>query len=156
MSIILTDTDVYTLARACPHLNSINLGNHNTPVSLGALGYMCDAVVSYERSRYAWMHDSMRSAQHLWTTTNKRLMKLDIGELPIACAGPLDLPTAPDLMMSIPRFLHTIAPRLAKLEISLGLFFEWTRQTKMETRNDIERWEKVEDALSELAQEDDD
>jgi hypothetical protein len=67
MSIILTNADVHTLVRACPHLRFIGLGNHDTPVSLGAW----DAVVNCARFRYAWMHDSMRSAQHLWMMTSK-------------------------------------------------------------------------------------
>ncbi|KAG1775458.1 hypothetical protein EV702DRAFT_1269338 [Suillus placidus] len=157
MTIILTDTDVYTLARACPRLYSINLGNHNTPVSLGALGYivrrcreLCEVSLCVDALGTAPLDDD----EQVRPQPNRRLMKLDIGESPIACVGPLDPLTAPDLMMSIPRFLHMIAPRLAELEISLGLYFEWTRQTEMETRNDMERWEKVEDALSELAQED--
>lgn len=141
----------------------MNLGHHNTPVSLGALGHivrrcreLCEVLLCVDARLDAPGTAPLDDDEQVRLQPNRRLMKLDIGESPIACAGPLDPPTAPDLMMSILRFLHMIAPRLAELEISLGLYFEWTHQTEMETRNDMERWEKVEDALSELAQEDDD
>jgi hypothetical protein len=48
----------------------------------------------------------------------RRLMKLEIGESPIACVGS-DPPTTPDLMMSILWFLHMIAPRLVELNVDV-------------------------------------
>ncbi|KAG1775490.1 hypothetical protein EV702DRAFT_1235052 [Suillus placidus] len=120
----------------------------------GALGYimrrcreLCEVSLCVDARLNALGTAPLDDDEQVRLQPNRRLMKLDIGESPIA----LDLPTVPDLMMSIPRFLHMIAPRLAELKISLELYFEWTRQTEMETRSDMERWEKVEDALSELA-----
>ncbi|KAG2107930.1 uncharacterized protein F5147DRAFT_695759, partial [Suillus discolor] len=158
-SIILTDADVHTLAHACPHLYSLSLGNHNTPVSLGALGYivrrcreLCEISLRVDARLDALGTIPLDDDEQMYLQPNRRLMRLAIGGSPIACVGPLNPPTAPDLMMSIPRFLHMIAPRLVK--ISLESHFVWTRYRyrEMKTANDTERWEKVKDVLSELAQ----
>ncbi|KAG2085400.1 uncharacterized protein F5147DRAFT_97445 [Suillus discolor] len=164
-SIVLTDTDVRTLARACPHLYSVSLGNHNTPVSLDALGYivrrcceLCEISLRVDARLDALSTIPLDDDEQMYLQPNRRLMRLAIGGSPIACVGPLDPPTAPDLMMSIPRFLHMIAPRLAKLEISLERHFEWTRRRykDMEKRDDMKRWRKVEEVLLELTQGDTD
>ncbi|KAG1868870.1 hypothetical protein C8R48DRAFT_701632, partial [Suillus tomentosus] len=164
-SIILTDADVRTLARACPHLYSVSLGNHNTPVSLGALSYivrrcheLCEISLCADARLDALGTIPLDDDEQVYLQPNRRLRRLAIGGSPIACVGPLNPPTAPDLMMSIPRFLHMIAPGLAKLEISFELHFEWTYRRYMDMKriDYTERWKKVEDILSELAQGDTD
>ncbi|KAG1799439.1 uncharacterized protein HD556DRAFT_128513 [Suillus plorans] len=164
-SIILTDADVRTLARACPHLYSVSLGNHNTPVSLGALGYivrrcheLCEISLCADARLDALGTIPLDDDEQMHLQPNRRLRRLAIGGSPIACVGPLNPPTAPDLMMSIPWFLPMIALRLAKLEISFELHFEWTyrRYMNMASINDTVRWKKVEDVLSELARGDTD
>jgi hypothetical protein len=147
MSIILTDANVHTFARACPHFHFIGLGNHDTPVSLGALSYivgrcceLCEVSLCMDARLDALSTAPLDDDEQVHLQPIRRLMKLEIGESPIACVSP-DPPTAPDLMVSILWFLHMIAPRLVELEmLTLGMPFEWTHQTDMETTNDIERW----------------
>ncbi|KAG1868873.1 hypothetical protein C8R48DRAFT_701657, partial [Suillus tomentosus] len=160
-AIILTDADVHTLARACPHLYSVSLGNHNSPVSLGALGYivrrcreLCEISLRVDARLDALGTILLDDDEQMYLQPNRRLRMLAIEGSPIACVGPLNPPTAPDLMMSIPRFLHMIAPRLAKLEISLESRLGWTRRRyslrEMKKMDDIQRWKKVGRVLLEL------
>ncbi|KAG2045957.1 hypothetical protein BDR06DRAFT_1015149 [Suillus hirtellus] len=166
-SITLTDADVHTLARACPHLYSVSLGNHNTPVSLGALGYivrrcreLCEISLRVDARLDALGTIPLEDDEQMYLQPNRRLRMLAIEGSPIACVGPLNPPTAPDLMMSIPRFLHMIAPRLAKLEISLESRLGWTYRRyslrEMKKMDDIQRWKKVGRVLLELTQGDTD
>lgn len=166
-TISLTDADVHTLARACPHLYSVGLGNYNSPVSLGALGYivrrcreLCEISLRVDARLDALGTIPLDDDEQMYLQPNICLRRLAIRGSPIACVGPLNPPTAPDLMMSIPRFLHMIAPRLAQLEIFLESHLRWTHRKynlrEMKKTDDTERWKKVEDVLSELAQGDTD
>ncbi|KAG1852506.1 hypothetical protein F4604DRAFT_1959067 [Suillus subluteus] len=103
MSIILTDADAHMLALHGPHLYSISLGNHNTPVSLGALGYivgscreLCEISLYVDARLDAFGTAFLDDDEQVSLQPNRRLTKLDIGELPIACVSPLDPPTAPE------------------------------------------------------------
>ncbi|KAG1729544.1 hypothetical protein EDB19DRAFT_1832334 [Suillus lakei] len=102
--IALTNAHILVLARTCPHLNILMIGV-STPVSLYALGFLvghCPALAAA----------SLNINDQAGLQPNTRLRGLCIEDSPISCAGHLRPPMAPDLMWSIPRFLHTMAPRL--------------------------------------------
>jgi hypothetical protein len=46
---------------------------------------------------------------------NTHLVKLEVGESPIGCLESSESPMAPDLVMSIPRFVHEMAPLLRRI-----------------------------------------
>ncbi|KAG1780100.1 hypothetical protein EV702DRAFT_1084723, partial [Suillus placidus] len=115
-SIILTDPDIFTLARTCPNLHILDLGLWSTPVSLHALNILVrrcrelrevslclDARVdALEDSEHADDDDENQGLQ-----PNTRLIKLELGDSPIVYVG-----SWTELTVSIPRFLHAMAPRL--------------------------------------------
>ncbi|KAG1756655.1 uncharacterized protein EDB91DRAFT_1241700 [Suillus paluster] len=152
-SIALTGADIITLARAWSCLNILDLGLRNTPVSLYALGILvrrCRELrevslcvnVGLDALGATPLNDD---DNQLGSQPNMRLIKLDVGESPIACAGPLHPLTAPDLMRSIPRFLHAMAPRLEG--ISRTACIVWFQGIYGR------RWETVSDALFAMANE---
>ncbi|KAG1781628.1 hypothetical protein EV702DRAFT_1072241 [Suillus placidus] len=116
-SIILTDPDIFTLARTCPNLHILDLGLWSTPVSLHALNILVrrcrelrevslclDARVNaLEDSEHA--DDDNENQGGL--QPNTRLIKLELGDSPIVYVG-----SWTELTVSIPRFLHAMAPRL--------------------------------------------
>ncbi|KAG1748469.1 uncharacterized protein EDB91DRAFT_880659 [Suillus paluster] len=117
-SIALTDSDILTLARTCPCLEILNIGVCNTPISLYTLAILVNCCrelrevslcvdVRLDALGTPPLDDDQAALQ-----PNTRLRKLLVGVSPIACVGPLDPPTAPDLMRSIPRFLNMMAPLL--------------------------------------------
>ncbi|KAG1748468.1 uncharacterized protein EDB91DRAFT_880513 [Suillus paluster] len=149
-SIALTDSDILTLARTCPYLEILNLGVSNTPVSLYALGILvsrcrelCDVSLCVDARLDALGAAPLNDDNQVALQPNTRLRKLFIGFSPIACVGPLDSPTAPDLMRSIPRFLNTMAPRLFRI---LQIEAEEGLQKMYE-----ERWNVVSDTLKAMA-----
>ncbi|KAG1758070.1 hypothetical protein EDD22DRAFT_957262 [Suillus occidentalis] len=119
LSIVLTDSDILVLAYTCPHLNFLDLGVRNTPVSL----YSLDTFVRRCRELFQVSIcvdaglDSLGATpsthrNNVGLPPNTRLVKLEVGESPIGCLESSDPPMAPDLVMSIPRFLHEMAPFL--------------------------------------------
>ncbi|KAG1740226.1 uncharacterized protein EDB91DRAFT_365502 [Suillus paluster] len=116
-SIALTDSDILILARTCPYLEILRVCN--TPVSLHALRILasccrelCEVSLCLD-ARLDALGAAPPDNDQVALKPNMRLIKLLIGPSPIACVGPLDPPTAPDLMRSIPRFLNAMAPRLS-------------------------------------------
>ncbi|KAG1748476.1 uncharacterized protein EDB91DRAFT_1114259 [Suillus paluster] len=146
-SIALTDSDILTLARTCPNLNVLELGLRNTPVSLYTLSILAGRC--RELREVSLCVDARLDAlgaiplindndkREVDLQPNTHLIKLDIGESPIACVGPLHPPTAPDLMRSIPRFLHAMAPRVERIW--------WTLGTGQFQEMYAKRWEIVSD-----------
>ncbi|KAG1740239.1 uncharacterized protein EDB91DRAFT_1248566 [Suillus paluster] len=116
-SIALTDSDILILARTCPYLEILRVCN--TPVSLHALRILasccrelCEVSLCLD-ARLDALGAAPPDNDQVALKPNMRLIKLLIGPSPIACVGPLDPPTAPDLMRSIPRFLNAMVPRLS-------------------------------------------
>ncbi|KAG0695052.1 hypothetical protein DFH29DRAFT_287522 [Suillus ampliporus] len=152
-SIALTELDILALARTCPYLNILDLGARNTPVSLYTLCILVQRC--RELREVSLCVDAGLDALGETPSTNgddndqvglqpnTRLIKLDVGESPISSAGPLYPSTAPDLMMSIPRFLHAMAPRLAGIARRGG---GWPFRGTYEAR-----WEIVSDAVSAMS-----
>ncbi|KAG2031889.1 hypothetical protein BDR03DRAFT_971475 [Suillus americanus] len=114
-SITLTDADIITLARTCPHLHILDLGLRNTPVSLHALNILvrrCRELrqVSLCVDARADALGDGENEDEVGLQPNARLTSLEVGKSPVAYVGPLR--SSPELMESIPRFLHAMAPRL--------------------------------------------
>lgn len=146
-TITLTDTDIITLARTCPYLTVLDLGVRNTPISLYALNFLVRRCRELRRASVCVNAELDALGRTLpkndvdndqgGLQSNTQLFQLHVGgKSPIACVGPLRPSTAPDLMMSIPRFLHAMAPRLESIMKILpeGKYGQ--------------RWEMVSDALS--------
>ncbi|KAG2357804.1 hypothetical protein BDR07DRAFT_1419260 [Suillus spraguei] len=150
ITVTVSDTDIFMLARACPHLRHIDLATSGSPISLCALAYLvrrCHKLyrvafpvdVRFETLCMAPLEDD----DQVGLQPNMCLTHLSIWSSPIADLGPLGPPTAPDLMRSIPQVLHMIAPRLAgvtKLR-NIGWRYDHWR-----------RWEQVSNVLSEMVQ----
>ncbi|KAG1748487.1 uncharacterized protein EDB91DRAFT_1344975 [Suillus paluster] len=158
-SIALNNADILTLARTCPYLEILDLGMSNTSVSLCTLGvlvrrcrelrkvFLCvDARLD---SLAITLPNNDDDNDQVCLQPNTRLYTLDIGDSPIACEGPLDPPTAPDLMRSIPRFLHSMAPGLQAIVTTSGM--GRAGRYKSECGEYERRWEVVSDALAAMA-----
>jgi len=121
-TVAFSDTDIVTLARTCPYLTIFDLGACNTPISLYALRFLVGSC--HELCRVSVCIDVRLDTlgrtlprndvdnDQVSLQPNTRLLELHVGGSPIACVGPLHTSTAPDLMRSIPRFLHMMAPRV--------------------------------------------
>ncbi|KAG2343748.1 hypothetical protein BDR05DRAFT_947865 [Suillus weaverae] len=121
-SIALTNTDLLTLARTCPHLSFLDLGARNTPVSIYALDALvrrCRELLQVSLCVDARLEtlgtQFLSDDDKVDLQPNTRLVKLDVGESLITSIGPSDTPMAPDLWMDIPMFLHKMAPFLTNL-----------------------------------------
>ncbi|KAG1861337.1 hypothetical protein F4604DRAFT_2033825, partial [Suillus subluteus] len=126
-TITIQDTDIATLARACPRLQFIDLAMCDPPISLYALAYLVgrchelyNVALCLDVRLDALCAAPLEDDDQVVLRPNMCLTGLHVGTSPIAAAGPLDSPTAPDLMRSIPRFLHMIAPRLVKVMVWIG------------------------------------
>lgn len=119
LSIALTDTDILALSQTCPRLNFLDLGVCNTPVSLYALDTLvrrCRELLQVSLCLDARL-DALtvmppKIDDKVALQPNTRLVKLEVGESPIGYMEPSNTRMAPDLIMSIPRFLHEMAPFL--------------------------------------------
>ncbi|KAG1807310.1 uncharacterized protein BJ212DRAFT_758490 [Suillus subaureus] len=150
-TITLTDTDIVILARTCPYLAVFDLRARNTPISLYALSFLVgrcrelrQVLVCVDARLDALgrtLPKNDASNDRVSLQPNTRLLGLHIGESPIACVGLLRPSTAPDLMRSIPRFLHTMAPRV-----------ECIMKPSFEGRY-ARRWKMVSTALSVMVKE---
>ncbi|KAG1748491.1 uncharacterized protein EDB91DRAFT_882079 [Suillus paluster] len=149
--ITLTDADILTLARTCPCLVVLKLGMRNTPASLCALGFFVrrshglrevflrvDARINALGISFPNDNDN----DPVGLQPNTCLFKLDIGESLISL-GPLRPPTAPDLMRSIPRFLHAIAPCVERIIMTADEAWLSGKYGR--------RWKVVSNALSVMA-----
>ncbi|KIK34948.1 hypothetical protein CY34DRAFT_17364 [Suillus luteus UH-Slu-Lm8-n1] len=142
LSIVLTDADILALTYTCPHLNFLDLGVRNTPVSLYSLDTLirrCRELLQVSICVDAQL-DSLGATPSTHRDTvglppNTHLVKLEVGESPIGCLESSDPPMAPDLLMSIPRFLHEMAPFLRRItERPTGAWY---------IEGDIHPWENV-------------
>ncbi|KAG1850353.1 hypothetical protein DFJ58DRAFT_888106 [Suillus subalutaceus] len=159
-TITIQDTDIATLARACPRLQFIDLAMCNPPISLYALAYLVgrchelyNVALCLDVRLDALCAAPLEDDDQVVLRPNMCLTSLHVGASPIAAAGPLDSPTAPDLMRSIPRFLHMIAPKLVKVMVLIV----WPDFGRNRDRfSNWERWDKVSRVLSEMVQMDSD
>jgi hypothetical protein len=117
--IALTDADILALSHTCPHLNFLDLGVRNTPVSLYALDALvrrCRELLQVSLCLDARLNaltvTPPKNDDKVALQPNTRLVKLEVGESPIGYMDPSNTRMAPDLIMSIPRFLHEMAPFL--------------------------------------------
>ncbi|KAG1720760.1 uncharacterized protein EDB91DRAFT_1256838 [Suillus paluster] len=114
-SITLTDLAILMLAPTCPYLNILDLGVHNT----NCVRRCCEmrkVLLSNDTGLDplgATPPNNDIDMDQVGLQPNTRLIKHDVGESPIAFAGPPYPSTVPDLMVSIPRFPHAMAPWLA-------------------------------------------
>lgn len=122
-SIVLTDVDILTLARICPHLHILDLGLRNTSASLYALNIIVRRCRELREVSLCMdvRVDALRNRDNENTDNDKvglqpnnRLIKLVVGDSPqpIACPTVGPMPSSPELTESISRFLHAMAPRL--------------------------------------------
>jgi len=122
-SIVLTDVDILTLARICPHLHILDLGLRNTSASLYALNIIVRRCRELREVSLCMdvQVDALRNRDNENTDNDKvglqpnnRLIKLVVGDSPqpIACPTVGPMPSSPELTESISRFLHAMAPRL--------------------------------------------
>ncbi|KAG1850355.1 hypothetical protein DFJ58DRAFT_729235 [Suillus subalutaceus] len=160
IAITIQDTDIATLVRACPRLQFIDLAMCNPPISLYALAYLVgrchelyNVALCLDVRLDALCAAPLEDDDQVVLRPNMCLTSLHVGASPIAAAGPLDSPTAPDLMRSIPRFLHIIPPMLVKVMVLIV----WPDFGRNRDRfSNWERWDKVSRVLSEMVQMDSD
>ncbi|KAG1842896.1 hypothetical protein DFJ58DRAFT_731888 [Suillus subalutaceus] len=120
ISIMLTDSDILTLARRCPHLHILDLGLRSTPVSLYALNVLVrrcrelSEVTLCMDVQVDALRDDEKPEDEIGLQPNTHLTKLEIGDSPVVYAG--SLRSSPELTMSIPQFLHAMAPRLKSVK----------------------------------------
>ncbi|KAG1842048.1 hypothetical protein DFJ58DRAFT_748303 [Suillus subalutaceus] len=132
-SITLTDADILTLARTCPHLHVFDLGLRNTPVSLHALNILVRRCRELRQVSFCvdGRVDALGDGENedeVGLQPNARLITLEVGNSPVAYVGPLR--SSPELKESIPRFLHAMAPRLKS--VTDGLRSHGTRENPWE------------------------
>jgi hypothetical protein len=150
-TVAFSDTDIVTLARTCPYLTIFDLGACNTPISLYALRFLvgschelCKVSVCIDAGLDTLGRTLPRNDvdnDQVSLQPNTRLLELHVGGSPIACVGPLHTSTAPDLMRSIPRFLHMMAPRVE------CVMSPWSKGKY------VQRWKMVSAALSVMVKE---
>ncbi|KAG2036916.1 hypothetical protein BDR03DRAFT_958667, partial [Suillus americanus] len=129
ISIILTDADISALARTSPHLQILDLGLRNTPVSLYALNILvrrcrelCHVSLCLNVAvRVDTLTDNKNADDdEVGLQPNPCFTKLEIGPSPTIEIEYLVRPlceSSPELTrmgesISISRFLHAMAPRL--------------------------------------------
>ncbi|KAG1886971.1 hypothetical protein F4604DRAFT_1719355, partial [Suillus subluteus] len=154
-SIILTYTDISTLARTCPHLHILDLGPRNTPVSLHALNILvrrCRELREVSLCLDVMVRvDVLTDNKHadddeVGLQPNTRFTELEVGPSPIEiecpvrplCGSPSELT---EESISISRFLHAMAPRLKSV-------------TPHGTGGN--RWQEVSDALGMMVTDEED
>ncbi|KAG2042740.1 hypothetical protein BDR03DRAFT_573932 [Suillus americanus] len=126
-SIIFTDPDILTLTRTCPRLHILDLGSQNTPVSLHALNVLvrrCHELCTVALRVDARV-DSLRDNKYAddddeeGLRPNRCLIKLNVGDSPVATAGTFILSQESREIMLISRFLHAMAPKLKSVQGSV-------------------------------------
>ncbi|KIK41764.1 hypothetical protein CY34DRAFT_805708 [Suillus luteus UH-Slu-Lm8-n1] len=131
-TITLTDADILTLARTCPHLHSLGLGSRNTPVSLHALNILVRRCCELREVSLCVdaRFDTLRDSEHaddedeVGLQPNTCLINLEVGSSPTASVG--SLRSSPELTESIPRFLHAMAPSLKSITV---MYRAWSHET---------------------------
>ncbi|KAG1860608.1 hypothetical protein DFJ58DRAFT_268508 [Suillus subalutaceus] len=125
-SIILTDPDILTLTRTCPRLHILDLGSQNTPVSLHDLNVLvrrchelCEVALRVDArvgslgdNKYADDDDDDQGGLR----PDRFLIKLDVGDSPVAYVASLCSSRELRQFMLISRFLHAMAPRLKSVK----------------------------------------
>jgi hypothetical protein len=117
-SITLTDADILTLARTCPHLRILDLGLRNSFVSLHALNILVRRCRELRKvslvvdARIDALEDAENADDEgeVGLQPNTRLIELEVGNSSVAYVGPPR--SSPELTKSIPRFFHAMAPKL--------------------------------------------